>query len=245
MFVSSRDRQPRSNAPYISGSKTLRLRVIRRLKHVKVSAMAKKATVRLQEDDAVSVEIDGRRYASLDQISSPKARARVRRSMQQFLSGKDAADWSLDGSPPSRPPMAIFWLFLSIAVAALLAAGFSAAWTARAVLREQSAQGVVVNFVRREDSGGWVYTYPVVEYSLPGYGRVTVQIPEGASSPAYTIGEPVTVLYDPGRPDVARIRSVGGMIERWTLAFIFGVLGLAFLAGAFFTRWILKTDEPA
>lgn len=206
--------------------------------------MPKKVKIRLQEDEAVSIEIDGARYTGIDQIPSPKERTRVRRQLQQFLSGKDAADWSLDGSPPSKPSMAIFWLFLSIAAAALLVTGASAAWTARAMLRELSAQGVVVDLLRREDSEGWVYIYPVVEYPLPGYGRLTVQTREGSTSNAYTIGEPVTVLYDPDHPDLARIRTVGGILERWTLTFIFGVLGLAFLAAAFFTRWILKTDEP-
>lgn len=70
-----------------------------------------------------------------------------------------------------------------------------------------TAPGTVVELARHSDSEGGDSYSPVVEYTLPS-GR-TVRFEEDVSSdpPSHRVGESVEVLYNPEKPEEARINN--------------------------------------
>ena len=69
------------------------------------------------------------------------------------------------------------------------------------------------------------------------------------SPPAYEVGDPVIVRYDPAQPLNARVKSTSGSISLWTWTIVTGFLGVAFLLATLLARWVLKevpdSTEPA
>jgi len=196
--------------------------------------MGKKYSINWENDEVVSVEVDGVQYESPNQIPDPEDRARV----LLLMSGEPDMDFSLAAGEPSALTKYIFLVFLAVAVLMLTISAITAVNTGRNLSREESAPGVVVDLVTRKDSAGQEFSYPVVEFVLPDGSRKTVQLSEGYWPPAYEKGEPVTVLYDPERPLNARIKSSSGTVSRWTWSIITGVLGVAFGFATLFARWI-------
>jgi hypothetical protein len=89
----------------------------------------------------------------------------------------------------------------------------------------------------------------VVEFSPAGGSPKIVQMPEGSWPPAYEIGDPVTVLYDPQQPLNARVKSTSGTVSLWIWTMVTGILAAAFIGATFLARWVLKevpdVKEPA
>jgi len=200
----------------------------------------KKYSINWENDEVVSVEVDGVQYASPDLIADPEDRARVLR----LMSGEPDMDFTLVAGEPSALSKYIFLVFLAIAVLMLTIFAITAVNTDRNLSKEESAPGVVVDLVTRKDSAGQEFSYPVVEFTLPDGSRKTVQLSEGNWPPAYEKGEPVTVLYDPQRSLTARIKSSSGTISRWTWTIITGVLCVAFAIATLFARWMINI-KPA
>jgi hypothetical protein len=121
--------------------------------------------------------------------------------------------------------------------------------TWRGMSREVEAPGQVVEMVTRKDEQGNEFFYPVVAFSLADGSRKTVQMPEGSWPPAYEVGDEVTVLYDPGQPLNARVKSTSGTVSLWTWTIVAGILAVAFLLATLLARWVLKevpdAKEPA
>ena len=210
--------------------------------------MKKKYSVNWENDQVVSVEVDGVQYDDPDQIPDPDDRAQVLRLISR--SPNEDFDEAFDKEFPEEFrqmegqsayfPKIIGGVFLAVAVIMLGIAAVSAFNTGVALSKEKSTPGRVVELVPRRDQAGQVFYFPVVEFSLPDESRQTVQLSEGSTSPGYTQGQDVTVLYDPERPTTARIKSLGSTLLMWIVPIITGVVGLAFLAAGLLTGGFLK-----
>ena len=103
--------------------------------------MQKRYTINWEGDEVLSVEVDGVRYEDAGQIPDPEDRAR----MQRIVS-------SLSGMPVAQPFVVsrlIVPLFFAVAVLMLSICAFTAVNTSRALAREASVQGYVVDVVAR------------------------------------------------------------------------------------------------
>lgn len=109
--------------------------------------------------------------------------------------------------------------------------------------RESMAPGTVVDIAIRQATDGTLYYRPVVAFDLPDGARRTVQVAEESTDPAYQVDDPVTIAYDPARPENARIRSASSTLSLWVLPIIMSVLGVAFLVAALFARWVLRSGD--
>jgi uncharacterized membrane protein len=227
--------------------------------------MAKKYSVNVENDEVVSVEVDGVIYEHPDQIPDPEDRAKILQLMsettdEEFDAEFDKAFENFDEEfrelekQSAKFPTLIVAVFLLVAVITLAIAIISAVSTARAVEKEQSASGRVVDMVIRTSRGGYDsqgtyqapqdYYYPVVDFTLPDGTRKTVQLSEGSWPPAYEKGEKVTILYDPEKPINARIQSTSSNILKWLLPGITSTVGVAFLMAAVFVGWFFKPSSP-
>ncbi|MEW5957181.1 MAG: DUF3592 domain-containing protein [Chloroflexota bacterium] len=139
-----------------------------------------------------------------------------------------------------RFPSLIISIFMAVAILMLAISAVSAVNAGRALAREKSTAGHVVDLVVRKDQAGNEFYYPVVEFYLPDESRRTVQLSEGSWPPAYEKGERVTILYDPAQPLKARLKSVASTVLMWIVPGITGVVGVAFLVAALFVHWFLK-----
>lgn len=87
-----------------------------------------------------------------------------------------------------------------------------------------TVQGRVVELAPSSGENGTVYS-PVVEYATPaGTHRVTSD--SRSSHPRAKVGQPMSVKYDPDRPDRGKIARP---LDLWGLAGLFGFLGLTFV----------------
>lgn len=87
----------------------------------------------------------------------------------------------------------------------------------------QSASGTIVEVRTRESAEGPEF-YPVVEFATPD-GRV-IRFDGVSTSPPPIEGSPVKVLYDPSRPNKARINS---FVQRWLLGAVLAAMGILLL----------------
>lgn len=123
----------------------------------------------------------------------------------------------------------IRWVFAVIGGAQLVAAYFFYSSTQTFLETAQKTQGVVTDLVRSTSSDSTTYQ-PVVEFQIQEGRIIEFTSNSGSNPPSYTRGESVEVLYDPGRPEKARIN---GFFSLWGLPVIFGGLGAVFfLIGA-------------
>lgn len=227
--------------------------------------MAKKYSVNMENDEVVSIEVDGVSFEHPDQIPDPEDRAKILQLIDH--SSGDDFDPEFDKefenfdqefqeleNQSKNFPYLIAGIFLLVAVITLTIAVISGISAGRAVAKEQSAPGQVVDMVVRTSPGGrdsqgtyqppQDYYYPVVEFSLPDGTRKTVQLGEGSWPPAYEEGEQVTILYDPDKPINARIQSTASNIMKWMVPAITGVLGVSFLIAAVAVAWFLRPSRP-
>lgn len=197
-------------------------------------AKKKKYSINVENDEVVSVEVDGARYADPNDIPDLKDRARIQALMSRSLDLQPVDD--------SWMHKILFPLFIGIGALMLLIAAVSAFFTIRNLTREETAPGVVVDQGIRRNSEGDSYSYPLVEVYVPGHPPQTIELPYGTWPPAYEEGEEVTVMYIPDQPGHFRIRSFSSTVNLWMLAMITGVVGLGFVGITLFVRWALITD---
>jgi hypothetical protein len=208
--------------------------------------MSKKYSINIEDEQVVSVEIDGVVYEDPDQIPDQEDRARIIQLMDgsseddfdeifdQEFDREFEAEFQELQRRSARFPTLIVAIFLGVALIMLAVAAISAFNSFRRLSREESAPGQVVDLVLRRyqpDSSqdSREFYYPVVEFNLPDGSRQHIQLSEGSWPPAYSVGEPVTVLYDPGNPQEARIQSGSSTLLMWILPAITGTIGVAFL----------------
>jgi len=95
-----------------------------------------------------------------------------------------------------------------------------------------STIGEVVKLNSRSTDDGYVY-YPVVRFTVPQSGRdVTFEHDSGSRPPSYRVGERVTVLYLPDRPDRAIIDAG---IMNWFGSGLSLLMGLILAAGGIYS----------
>ena len=149
----------------------------------------------------------------------------------------------MPASKPSTGPNIIVVIFLAVAVLMFAIAAISAVSSGRALARERTAPGSVVDTVIRQAADGTLYYRPVVVFALPDGAQRTLQLTEESTAPAYEVDEAVTIAYDPERPDNARIKTSASTAAMWILPLIMGILGAAFLVATLFARWVLRASD--
>jgi hypothetical protein len=143
----------------------------------------------------------------------------------------------------STRPNIIVAIFLAVAVLMLAIAAIAAVSSGRALARERTAPGSVVDLAIRQATEGTLYYRPVVAFALPDGAQRTLQLTEESTAPAYQVDEAVTIAYDPERPDIARIKTSASTASLWILPSITGILGAAFLVAALFAHWVLRSGN--
>jgi hypothetical protein len=149
----------------------------------------------------------------------------------------------MPASKPSAAPNIIVVIFLAVAVLMLAIAAISAVSSGRALARETTAPGTVVDLAVRQARDGTLYFRPVVAFNLADGTRRTLQVADESAAPAYEVDEAVTIAYDPARPDNARIKTSASTAAIWILPLIMGILGAAFLGATLFARWVLRARD--
>lgn len=208
--------------------------------------MEKKISVTMKDDEVVSIEVDGMQYTHPDEIPDPEDREKVNALLSK--QANDDTDSAFDqeefdrefeemGRETSKLPMLLIAIFLSIGVILLAVAAFSTIQSFRKMAKEQAAPGQVVDLVERmsydsETKQTNAYYYPVVEFKPNGGSLERVQLDEGSWPPEYRAGDAVTILYDPERPQDARIKSISSAVLLWILPAITGTVGVVFVAVA-------------
>ncbi len=192
--------------------------------------MAKKYSVNWEDDVPVSFEVDGVKYDSLEDVPNPKDRRKLEAMLdtsefdeaaEKFDKEFEEFDKNFDKefkemkTDSKKMESIILWIFAGVAVLMLLIAGISSFFNVQKMSKEQSADGVVVDVVKRreyvneQDRVYNDYYFPVVQFTASDGKTRQVQMSEGSSSQEYEAGNKVTVLYDPERPLDARIKSAG------------------------------------
>lgn len=219
------------------------------MKKEKLTSKKKRYAVTLSGDRVTSVEVDGKRYASAGEIPDPSDADKM------ALIVSDLNDFGDSGVEMHLPAQAagkefpfeklILGIFAGVAVLLLAVAAWSTYSAIREMGREVSAPGRVVDLIERvgDDEREWdPYYYPVVQFPVASGFIRTVEIPEGSRPSSYEIGDEVTVLYDPRDPEDARIQSFFSAVGHFILPAITGFLGIAFLGGVFFVKWVEKNS---
>jgi hypothetical protein len=211
--------------------------------------MAKKYSFQMENDEIVSLEVDGVSYTKPDDIPDKKDRKKIKALISRTRGADSDDDFDKAFDQETREafremerqsaifPKLILAIFLGVAVITLVIAAFSAYSAVQTISREKSAPGRVVDLVvrtSRDSTTGEVtsYTYPVVEFVLPGRQLQKVQMSEGSSPPDYEVGDQVTVLYNPQRPRDSRIKSFTSDLMLWLLPGITFLVGAAFVTAA-------------
>lgn len=122
-------------------------------------------------------------------------------------------------------PVFLFGIFLLIGLGQLGGATFLVVDTRSDIARADKADGTVIDLIGERDSDGDMMYYPRVRYVTRSGNPVEFTAAVGSSPPAFDIGEPVGVLYDPAEPEEARIDS---FFQLWFAALVLGGIGLVF-----------------
>ena len=207
--------------------------------------MEKKYSIQWQGDEVVAFEVDGVTYQSLDEVPDEEDRDKL----LGLMAGTGDIDLEVPAGPAINLGVIVLTVFIGVAALMCVISVLTGVSTWRGMSREVEAPGQVVEMVTRKDEQGNEFFYPVVAFSLADGSRKTVQMPEGSWPPAYEVGDEVTVLYDPGQPLNARVKSTSGTVSLWTWTIVAGILAVAFLLATLLARWVLKevpdAKEPA
>lgn len=189
--------------------------------------LASRVVMKLRKHDIHGVE---------DMKNALAAAGRGRRRDESGIAGRESRPVITDpkafeGERKKQKTAAwVLVLFLLIGLGVLVGGGFAAKQRSDFLSGARSAPGVVIDFERRTSTSDGKTTttyYPIVRYHPPGRDApITFQHDTGSSSPGYSHGDAVTVLYAPDDPDEAIIDS--GLMN-W-----FGP-GLMILLGGVFT----------
>jgi hypothetical protein len=220
--------------------------------------MSKKYSIQMEDDQVVSVEVDGIQYDDPAQIPDETDREKILELISK--SNDEDFDEAFDKEfeeefrklerQTAGMPKVIISIFLGIGLLLSTIAAISTVSTIRKLTREASAPGQVVDMVVRQsyDSETRVtneYYYPVVEFDVPDGSHKHVQLSEGSWPPEYEIGQPVTILYDPAHPLDARIKSTSSLMLMWIFPGITGFVGIVFLGVTILVWRFLRSDIAA
>ena len=217
----------------------------------------KKYSINWENDEAVSFEVNGVTYESLDDIPNWKDRDKLT-AMMQAAEDDEAFDENLKfnekefeqirkAADDNSMERIVLTLFTGVAVLMLVITVVSTFFNFQKLSREESAPGRVVEvimereYVNQQDRIVREFYFPVVQFTAEDGRRREVKMSEGSDPPSHEVGDEVTVLYDPDHPLDARIQSFAGTAFMWTLPVITGILGLAFGGGVWFVRKVMST----
>jgi hypothetical protein len=220
------------------------------------SYMAKKKySINWEEDEAVSFEVNGVEYKSLEDVPNEDDRVKLEAMLNSAEDAEFDAEFEKMGKavePGNGPSMEqiVLGIFTGVAALMLLITGVASFRNIQKVSREESAPGRVVDMVKYSEYAqddhsrliGETY-YPVVKFvALDGKQR-SVQLNEGSSPPSYEVGDEVVVLYEPDHPLNARIKSFASSAGMWILPTITGILGIGFLVAVLAVRKVMLSGE--
>jgi hypothetical protein len=214
----------------------------------------KKYSVNWEDNVPVSFEVDGVQYKNVEDVPDEADKFKLQAMIDSLFDAEFDADFAkaqkeLEQVQKVPVEKIILSVFTGVAALMLLIAGIVSVSNILKINREKSAPGRVVEvisrreYVNEEDRVVEEYHYPVVEFVADDGRRHSVQMNEGSSSPQYEVGEDVTVLYEPGRPLDARIKSFGSSALMWILPGITGVLGIAFLGAVIAVQKWMPPEE--
>jgi hypothetical protein len=201
----------------------------------------KKYSINWEDDAAVSFEVNGVEYASLDDIPDEKDRLKLEAMMESTFDAEFDAEFTkmdkeLEQMKNFPMEKVIVGIFTGIGILMLVIAGVASVSNIRKINREESVPGRVVEMVTRpeyaEDDSSRVigeYYVPVVVFTDKNGERHQVRLSEGSDPPMYEAGDDVTILYEPEHPLDARIKSAGSTALMWILPGITGTLGIVFI----------------
>jgi len=152
---------------------------------------------------------------------------------------------------PSVPSWLFTGIFLLIGIGLLGGSAYSVVSTLDFLGNAVSAHGVVVDLEGRWDSddGGYTY-YPRVRFATEGNRSYEFTGNVGSNPASFDVGEEVRVLFDPVRPELARIDS---FMQLWFtplllagMGAVFATIGLwATLAAVRASRTVRDAPKPA
>ncbi|MFE4104742.1 DUF3592 domain-containing protein [Almyronema epifaneia] len=218
-----------------------------------------KISIDWEDDEVVSIEVDGVRYQDIEHILDPVDQAAVFRLLQRAAARENEPYLSdvltSDSFTHSPLPVAsggvavekiVFWIFLPIALLLIALAVTFGIYTRRAIAREVSAPGEVVDLIAQEsfdrDRRRVTYYFPVVEFYSADAKLHRVQLASGSSPPSHEVGEAVTVLYNPQKPLQARIQSFSSTLLMWLTPALLGFMGTIFFILAVALRLAFRTS---
>jgi hypothetical protein len=215
----------------------------------------KKYSINWEDDEAVSFEVNGIQYESLDDIPNEDDRLKLEAMMNSAEDAEFDAEFEKiqkELEPINNFPMekVVLGIFTGVAVLMLLIAGIASFNNISKIAREASAPGRVVDMTKqleyddqyRDRVIGEAY-YPVVEFTANDGKRRQVQLNEGSFPAAYEVGDEVTILYEPSHPLDARIKSFGSSAGMWILPGITGILGISFLVAVLAVRKVMLPND--
>lgn len=198
--------------------------------------MEKKYSIQWQGDEVVSFEVDGVQYTNLDDVPDE----RDREKLLGLMAGTGEIELEAAAGPSINLGKIVLTAFVGVAVLMCVISVLTGVSTWRGMSREVEAPGQVVDMVTRRDEQGNEFYYPVVDFVLANGSRKTAQMPEGSWPPVYQVGDQVTVLYDPGQPLNARVKSTSGTVSLWTWTIVTGFLAVAFVLATVVAWWVSK-----
>ena len=220
--------------------------------------MVKKYSINWENEMPVSFEVDGTQYDSLEAVPNPKDR----KKLEAMLDTSEEIDQSFEKfdknfdkefnemkTDSKKMENVILWIFSGVAVLMLLIAGISSFFNLQNLSKEQSADGVVVEVVKRreyvneQDRVYNDYYYPVVQFAASDGKTRQVQMSEGSSAQEYEKGNQVIVLYNSEHPLDARIKSASSSALMWILPGITGILGIIFGGAVLAVRKFLFAEN--
>ncbi|MEI6288832.1 MAG: DUF3592 domain-containing protein [Chloroflexota bacterium] len=204
----------------------------------------KKISVNWENGKAVSFEVNGKIYSSLEEIKNQADRKKVK----AILDASAAEEGSDKRKSFFSMERMVLTAFTIVAIVMLIITFISSSSAISTLMQEKSAAGVVMdNIVQREyeNKQDRIYTdyyFPVVSFTANDGKRRQVQMSVGSDSLDYEKGDEVTVLYDPKHPLDARIKSFGGAALLWILPVITGILGVSFLTAVVVVKKVMLTE---
>lgn len=128
----------------------------------------------------------------------------------------------------------IAWLFLVIGVGLLIGAAFAAMNSIRLIQQGVRATGNVVDFIESYDDEGTLMYSPVFVFLDENGQEHRIESSYASSSPGYTRGQIVDIVYPRGQPERARIPDA---FSYWGVTMILGFIGGAFIFFGVLTLW--------
>lgn len=225
-------------------------------------AKKKKISITMEGDEISFIMIDGRAYTSPDDIVNSEDRRKVERMIANAAEDSAVVDpaeddfwseeekeqfWQLERDSKKIPPL-IAGIFGLVSAITLIIAIISGVGAYRQQATELSAPAMVMDTVIRtatdsETGDRTDYSHPIVAFDAANGRHYEIELAEGSYPPEYVAGDTVTILYNPERPQQARVQSTSSTMLLWLLPGITGTVGLAFLGAAVVVYKVLMPSK--